>query len=102
MDTAMLTLFKSVSGGADWAEVAQLLEGCAPGYMYVFIAFVFFYLFSVTNIVTAIFVNYAVQATSLDMDILKKRVNEEQEFVEQMESLFYAADDDGDGKMSFQ
>merc|ERR1712048_637120 len=47
----------------------------------------------------SIFVNHAVQATSLDPTILQARREEEQQFVGEMRDLFNLADSDGSGTM---
>jgi len=66
----MYTLFKGMSGGVSWGEVADPLLTTAWPYFIVFVSFIFFTLFSVLNVVTGVFVDSAIQVAHRDRGIL--------------------------------
>ncbi|CAK0866637.1 unnamed protein product, partial [Prorocentrum cordatum] len=53
---AVLTLFQAMSGGVDWHDVWQILDVLDWGYRGVFLLYIGFSLFSLLNVVTAVFI----------------------------------------------
>jgi hypothetical protein len=66
----IITLLESVSGGADWADGYALLAevGLLTGLLYVF--FILFFMISVWNVVTSLFIEKAMSAAQPDMSNL--------------------------------
>merc|ERR1719329_6333 len=98
---SMITAFKAVTGGEDWGLIYDDLGKVGEFYKNVFLAYVTFMMFAVMNVVTAIFVEHAVRVASLDSDhVLKQTIQDDDRFIEEMEALFYIADDDESGTMT--
>jgi hypothetical protein len=58
----MLSLFQAVTGGNDWAVYYDILEPAGAWQAFVFLFFLFFFNFSLFNILTGLFVEKAVKA----------------------------------------
>jgi len=71
----MLELFKAISGGAEWSKHYGLLLPVGEAYPAGYVAFIFLFIFALTNILTAIFVERAVEAALPDREeqVLQKR-----------------------------
>jgi len=97
------TLFASISGGYDWAEVAKPLELLGPLYSGLFLLFVMFTSFCLLNILTAIFVTCAHQASSMNREIATdSAISDKRAFEGQLCSLFYEVDINSDGALSLE
>merc|ERR1712217_479253 len=61
VQTAALSLFKTTSGGEDWGDYMERMRdiGMTPALMFLF--YILFFLLSVMNIVTSIFVDKAMK-----------------------------------------
>lgn len=85
----MLTLFMAVSGGIDWWEVVQLLLEIHPTYALFFTFFIIVTLLAVLNVISAIFVNDAMETTRLNPDLRMQMEAEETQFtIERLTELF--------------
>merc|ERR1712176_111513 len=78
LSTSMLVLFQAISNGTDWRECMEpLVRFCSPWLGLMFIMYVVFTLFGMLNVITAVFVESAVQAAESDnkeqvvMDLLE-------------------------------
>merc|ERR1719203_1443463 len=69
----MYTLFKSMTSGVSWGEMADLLLPVGHVYFIVFVIYIFFTLFSVLNIVTGVFVDSAIQIAQRDRGVLREK-----------------------------
>jgi len=67
---AMVTLFECVSGGRDWGSVYQLVKMSGMGNAIVFLFFMFFYMVSVWNIMTSMYVERTMQLAQPDEESL--------------------------------
>jgi len=99
---AMLTLYMSVTGGADWKEAYEYAHLMGFVYSCLFLVFTFIFGFAIFNIITAIIVEKAVAVMMPEMeDELTKfrrvRLNEEAEF----RKLCEKSDIDTSGLLSF-
>jgi len=89
----MLSLFESIASGVSWREVMDpLWEHCSPWMLVFFLAYVFFTIFVVLNVVTGVFVGSATEKANED----QKKV-----LMFQLRELFRAADVDNDGTMTW-
>jgi len=76
VESAMLSLYKSVTGGADWQEFfdnpgsVQMLEGTGFVNKLFFVFFIFFIQIALLNILTGIFVENAMKLAQPDRDSL--------------------------------
>eukprot|EP00927_Polykrikos_kofoidii_P064730 TRINITY_DN6022_c0_g3_i1.p1 TRINITY_DN6022_c0_g3~~TRINITY_DN6022_c0_g3_i1.p1 ORF type:complete len:666 (+),score=70.41 TRINITY_DN6022_c0_g3_i1:175-1998(+) len=64
-----LTLFQSISGGANWIDPFKALQG-SPSLQGAFIVYLSFVLFALLNVVTGVFCNTAIEMASRDTDMI--------------------------------
>lgn len=85
--TAMLTLFKCVSGGDDWSGPYDTVVAAGSGSGIVFIFFIFFFSIAVWNIVTAIFIERAMEFAQPDLEdlLMKKRRHDAEDTTKMLE-----------------
>jgi len=89
--TAMLTEYKSVTGGLPWSHIIQPIEAAGLFYHILFLAYIALLVIAVLRLLTGIFVQHAAAASAQD------QVNSiRQNIVE----LFEAVDKDGSGYIS--
>eukprot|EP00928_Gymnodinium_smaydae_P100653 TRINITY_DN9926_c0_g1_i1.p1 TRINITY_DN9926_c0_g1~~TRINITY_DN9926_c0_g1_i1.p1 ORF type:complete len:592 (+),score=115.86 TRINITY_DN9926_c0_g1_i1:45-1820(+) len=67
------TLFRSVSGGMLWGDVADLLHEVGYFYSGIFIMYIGLVLLSIMNLITGIFVDAAQQSGQQDRDMLEEK-----------------------------
>lgn len=67
---SMISLYKAVTGGDDWAVYYDVIAETGDFYAVVFLFFTFFFSFALFNILTGVFVEKAVLAASPDRDEL--------------------------------
>eukprot|EP00747_Dinoflagellata_sp_TGD_P111382 gnl/TRDRNA2_/TRDRNA2_171212_c0_seq4.p1 gnl/TRDRNA2_/TRDRNA2_171212_c0~~gnl/TRDRNA2_/TRDRNA2_171212_c0_seq4.p1 ORF type:complete len:635 (+),score=111.61 gnl/TRDRNA2_/TRDRNA2_171212_c0_seq4:81-1985(+) len=70
VESAMLSLFKCVTGGDDWGAYHTLIEMAGPIYSVGFVFFVGFFNFAVFNILTGMFVEQAMKCAEPDSEEL--------------------------------
>lgn len=101
VDRSALNLFMSMSGGNDWSLYYEALEGLGFGYRWFFLAFITFTLFAIVNVVTAVFVESAMQSNLKDRDIIaQEELAIKAKYLESMKELFEDMDHDGEGSIS--
>jgi len=85
----MLTLFMSVSGGVDWWDVVDTLLSISVLYVVLFLVFVIVTVLAIMNVISAIFVNDAMETASMDMDLrMKAEVERTRVMVGTLTSIF--------------
>eukprot|EP00931_Biecheleriopsis_adriatica_P081581 TRINITY_DN54928_c0_g1_i1.p1 TRINITY_DN54928_c0_g1~~TRINITY_DN54928_c0_g1_i1.p1 ORF type:complete len:531 (+),score=107.49 TRINITY_DN54928_c0_g1_i1:26-1618(+) len=77
MSTGMLTLFRSVTGGAPWGAAAAPLHATHPIYLMFFLLYIAILLIAVLKLLTGMFIRHAEAAASLDQDRLIHRTIQE-------------------------
>ena len=96
--TTMLTLFSAISGGSEWAIVADPVMRISPFFIVLWVFFVSLMIFGVLNILTGIFVDAALSAAQNDRDsIIEQEVSEKESTVGTLRMLFHKVDSDGSG-----
>lgn len=100
LGSSIFTLYTAVTGGDDWNSIARHVKLTGRFYWFVFCAYITFMLFAVMNIVTAVFVEHAMQALAQDEDELELKValEDDDAFVETMRALFEVAVCDSDSE----
>merc|ERR1711862_907303 len=72
-------------------------------YYFLFLVYVTFFVFMVTNIITSVFVESALQVSSKDeMLIVHDQLSKQQYYIDKMKSLFKKIDTDGSGELSYK
>lgn len=85
MGTAVLTLYKAVTGGDDWSQIYDVVTKAGTFYGVIFVLFTFFFTFQLFNILTGLLVEKANAAAAPDrkemiMAHRKKAHQDAQEF----------------------
>lgn len=98
----MLSLYMSVTGGADWSLYYDLIERTGFVYPWLWLSYTFLFTFALVNILTALFVEKAVEGAKPEREY--RILHERKKLVEQAEELrelFYKIDLDHSGAISF-
>lgn len=100
---ASYTLYAVMCGGVSWMEVADPLIDIHWVHGLALFFYVAFTLFVVTNIITSIFVDTAIQSGNQDREeVIARKLAERDEQLAQMTSIFQDADEDGSGLISLE
>jgi len=100
---AMLTLFMSVSGGVDWWEVAEALLSMSVVYVFGFLVFMSLSVLAILNVISAIFVNDAMETASMDLDLrLKGEVERTRLMVQTLTDIFNEMSVRGEGVAPYE
>lgn len=84
----MLSLFMSISGGADWRDLVAPLEKISKVYVVAFSLFVIMVLFGMLNILTAIFVEATNKIADVDADlVINEHLDSEDSAIEHLRRL---------------
>lgn len=98
---SIITLFKAISGGIDWGDVAQPLWELHMGYFLCFVLFVIVVTFGILNIVTGVFVEDAKGIANIDKDlVIQQHMDERKAQAETLKTLFGNADTDDSGTLT--
>lgn len=98
----MFTLFACISGGVDWADVADSVQGINPILGPLFIVFIAFSVFCVLNIVTGVFVDQSTRMAKDDEEnMLLEEIESRKKWMKDIEVLFRQADTDHSGTLEF-
>lgn len=97
------TLFLSMTGGVSWGEVVNPLILIHWSHSLAMILFMFFTIFVVTNIITGIFVDTAIQSAQSDREqVIQDQLHEHNSSVKLMKEIFREADTDNTGDITLQ
>jgi hypothetical protein len=99
----MLTLFQSMTGGLDWAEVYDQLNLINGVHSFTFVVFIYFIVFLVMNVVTATVVDVTSGVSKRDHDlVVKEEMKRLREYTRDIKEFFKDADTDRSGQLSFE
>jgi len=103
VEDSVFTLFKSVTGGVDWEDVAKPLANLGPLWLVLFLIYLTFVLFAVLNVVTGVFCHMALESTQNDVDELTDtQRNYRKRQAQQLTSIFNLGDPDAKGWLTLQ
>mmetsp|Transcript_65243 Transcript_65243/g.180970 ORF Transcript_65243/g.180970 Transcript_65243/m.180970 type:complete len:571 (+) Transcript_65243:59-1771(+) len=98
---SVYTLFKAVTGGVDWQEVAVPLGIVSPMWEIVFVIFIAFTQFAVLNVVTGTFCQSAIESANHDKDVMvQAQMASKQRYTEQLQELFETLDPTNSGRIT--
>jgi len=99
---AMYTLYKCVTGGVDWENVAFELSKVHFVWVVVFNIFLAFTVFAVLNVVVGVFCQSACESAAHDYEnCINVKIREKTKFLHKVRSLFLEIDESGDGNITF-
>merc|ERR1712125_197199 len=102
IDKTVWTLVSAVTGGADWNDLVEPLDVIYGYYKWYFLFYVLFMIMCLLNVLTGIFVNVAMRATSMNREIaIDEAITHRDSIVKEVVELFLEADTDGSGALSF-
>eukprot|EP00403_Amphidinium_massartii_P005541 CAMPEP_0178374454 /NCGR_PEP_ID=MMETSP0689_2-20121128/2385_1 /TAXON_ID=160604 /ORGANISM="Amphidinium massartii, Strain CS-259" /LENGTH=799 /DNA_ID=CAMNT_0019994425 /DNA_START=24 /DNA_END=2420 /DNA_ORIENTATION=- len=100
---SMISLYMAITAGRNWGELAELLLGVDPWLRTCFFIYLAMGIFGLTNVVTAVFVESAMQATQTYRDLLvNERMLKERTNAKHMKEIFRSIDTDDSGAISLQ
>merc|ERR1712048_206748 len=103
MFKTMCVLFEGISGGNDWAGLAENLRTIGEGYYLCFALYIVFVTLGVLNIVTGFFVDGTMQASvNQKEEMMKAAQDKKNAIVEMVGELFHQLDTDQSGRISLQ
>eukprot|EP00746_Dinoflagellata_sp_MGD_P070382 gnl/MRDRNA2_/MRDRNA2_288260_c0_seq1.p1 gnl/MRDRNA2_/MRDRNA2_288260_c0~~gnl/MRDRNA2_/MRDRNA2_288260_c0_seq1.p1 ORF type:complete len:443 (-),score=71.65 gnl/MRDRNA2_/MRDRNA2_288260_c0_seq1:304-1560(-) len=95
------SLYKAISAGQSWGELAEPLFQLSTPLGFIFIAYVSFAVFAVLNVVTGVFVDNAHRASENDYEhSLMDETSERHKQILAVQKMFYEADKDGSGEVT--
>eukprot|EP00971_Amphidinium_carterae_P078212 1547489-Amphidinium_carterae.1 len=95
LGSSLLTLFMSISGGADWSDLVEPLTQFSKAYVLIYVLYVSFVVFGVMNVLTAIFVESASQISAIDQDLaIQEQLRKDRTTISTIKAMFYEADTD--------
>lgn len=98
---AMLTLFKAISGGVSWHDVAEPLGGISLWLTALFASYIFLTYFAVLNVITGVFCQSAIETVGLDPDLGAQAILQRKRRVaNKLRSLFGNVDTDASGHIT--
>ena len=93
LDTTMLSLFMSVSGGIDWEVLSGALMQVNSMYGFLFVAFIASMQLAALNIIAGIFVNDSIEVAQSDRDIVfQKESADHTTLVSELKTMFTEID----------
>jgi len=100
---ALITLFKSTTGGDDWGPIYDLVSHAGILYSLIFLFFQAFFLFAFVNTVTSIFVDKAISMARDDNDANRlKKEQEQMTAAQSLKQMLHQFDHDGNGTLSWR
>mmetsp|Transcript_86770 Transcript_86770/g.165838 ORF Transcript_86770/g.165838 Transcript_86770/m.165838 type:complete len:706 (+) Transcript_86770:2-2119(+) len=98
---AIVSLYLAMSGGVDWVELLEALQPLSFEYRTALLIFVTFAIFALLNVVTAVFVETAMQRSQNDREMLvQQEMENKAEFVATMQQVFEELDTNNSGTLS--
>lgn len=100
---SMLTLFMAISGGINWRSASQSLQDVGIIYQLVFMLYVAWFTFVLTNVITAIVVESTMQFGGKDMQgEIQSQLEKKEEYESSLRCVFEEMDTNGDGQISYE
>lgn len=96
--SSMLSLYMAMSGGKDWSTFWVVLEPIGVMYRFIFLFCITLAIFAAVNVVTAVFVESALQTSGNDKDtLIREAITNRTRYLEAIEEVFKEMDESGDG-----
>jgi len=103
LTTGTTSLYMAMTGGVDWEEIWQALMPMPLEYRVVFLAFITFGILALMNVITAVFVETAMQRSASDQDLrVQTEVEKKVDFVQSMQRVFEELDTNASGTLTLE
>jgi len=100
---ATILLFMSISGGTDWKDVLVPLGNLPSIYTILAVGFITFAILGVLNVVTGMFVDFALSVTQGNKnEQVAKTLSQQAKWEQQIKRMFTQADRDGSGSLTWE
>jgi len=100
---SMISLYAAITSGRNWNDISDMLFKVDPALRACFLVYLAMGIFGLTNVVTAVFVESAMQATQNYRDLLvNEMILKERTNVKHMKEIFKSIDADDSGAISLQ
>lgn len=100
---AMVTLFRSITGGLNWGEVVDPLSFVRLDLPWVFLTFVILSVFAVLNVMTGVFCHEAIENAQRQQDVkVRSVVRSNQDNMTSIRQIFNSLDADNSGGVSYR
>jgi hypothetical protein len=97
------TLFQAVAGGISWVEIYDVLVEVGWIHGVIFIFYIFLTWFALTNIITGIFVDTAIQGAQHDRDeVIQGHILTKDSQLNQLKDIFHECDTDASGSLTME
>jgi hypothetical protein len=98
---ALLTLFKCITGGQDWGETYDALDGVGVIFGLCFLGYLYFMIFLVLNVVIGSVVANTESVVKRDKEVLvQEEMSRVKEYANDIKEFFNKADADSSGSLS--
>lgn len=99
---SMVSLFMAITGGADWSDLMEPLREMEVFYESLFLAYIFFMLFGVLNVVVGAFVATTAQIIEGDREVIvRSQMERMAKYKERILGFFREADVDKSGTLTW-
>jgi len=99
---SMLSLYMASTAGKDWSIIAQPLLDISPLVYMLFLLYMTFFLFVVTNTLTSLFVEATIQNSDHDVQmVIQLELDRKDLYIRQLQAFFDEMDQDGDGQITY-
>lgn len=100
---ATLSLYMAMSGGDDWANLMRAIDPLPWEYKLLLLSFTSFAILALLNVVTAVFVNTAIQRSKNDREMaVQQEMENESELIAIIQEVFMELDTNHSGALSFE
>jgi len=97
------TLFRVISGGADWFDASWALWNVGGFYGFLMMVYIFLMVFGVLNVLVGVFVDSAMATATMDKEILEKEAAVERAvLLDQATEVLTSVDKDGSGTVTWE
>lgn len=98
---ATYTMYEITMAGNWPTNVRPVLENVSHAYVFFFVGYITVVVFAIIRVITAIFLSQTLEAANNDVEVMiQERMRKKSMFVEQLEGIFEAIDESGDGLLS--
>eukprot|EP00746_Dinoflagellata_sp_MGD_P145813 gnl/MRDRNA2_/MRDRNA2_78375_c0_seq3.p1 gnl/MRDRNA2_/MRDRNA2_78375_c0~~gnl/MRDRNA2_/MRDRNA2_78375_c0_seq3.p1 ORF type:complete len:353 (-),score=64.71 gnl/MRDRNA2_/MRDRNA2_78375_c0_seq3:262-1320(-) len=102
MYTTLISMFKAISGGADWGDIAEPLAELGTGYYLLFCFYIAFVVFAMMNVVTSVFVEQAAKNAWNDKNwVIEEQMSKQESYINDVKKVFEEADEDNSGNLEW-